>query len=343
MNYDVIVIGAGPTGCAAAKALADNGYSVLLAEKCKLPRYKSCSGQLITKTIDLVRLRFGEDVPASVTCAPSENKGMILTDQNGVSYTFEQDGLNVWRSSFDNWLAGIAAKAGVHVVDGTSATSCTQCCDSVEVTLKGNSIYTVTARYVIDCEGVVGTLKLKLTGCKTQYVTTYQTYNKGNIDLDQRYFYAYLQPELSEYDAWFNVKDGMLVLGTAVLNADKALLYHDRFIRYMEQNHGLHIDEQIKIDKWLMKRVHYGCDTNCGTGRVLFAGEVAGFLNPMGEGISSAIESGNAAAEAVMHHFDNADKVISEYYEYTSTLREYMKRQWNFISKMSDAFAEMKI
>ena len=53
--YDVIVIGAGPAGCTAAKILAENGFRVLLAEKFKLPRYKSCSGQLIQKTLNLVK------------------------------------------------------------------------------------------------------------------------------------------------------------------------------------------------------------------------------------------------------------------------------------------------
>ena len=41
--YDVIVVGAGPAGCTAARTLAGNGYKVLLAEKFKMPRNKSCS------------------------------------------------------------------------------------------------------------------------------------------------------------------------------------------------------------------------------------------------------------------------------------------------------------
>ncbi len=35
--YDVIVAGAGVTGCTTAKALSENGYKVLLAEKFKMP------------------------------------------------------------------------------------------------------------------------------------------------------------------------------------------------------------------------------------------------------------------------------------------------------------------
>lgn len=58
----------------------------LLVERCRLPRYKSCSGQLIQKTLKLVQAYFGEAVPDSATCAPSENRGMILTDSNGQSF-----------------------------------------------------------------------------------------------------------------------------------------------------------------------------------------------------------------------------------------------------------------
>ena len=50
--YDVIVVGAGPTGATAAKTLADSRLKVLLVERMKLPRYKSCSGVLIKKSIN---------------------------------------------------------------------------------------------------------------------------------------------------------------------------------------------------------------------------------------------------------------------------------------------------
>ena len=100
--YDVIVIGAGPAGSTAAKVLADKGLHivphrrwrwcrpglprrmlppapsasyqrnsarrVLLVERHKLPRYKSCSGVLIQKSMDLVRRYYGQDVPLSATC-----------------------------------------------------------------------------------------------------------------------------------------------------------------------------------------------------------------------------------------------------------------------------------
>lgn len=342
--YDVIVVGAGPAGNTAAKTLAEKGLRVLLVERFKMPRYKSCSGQLIQKTLDLVERYYGEPVPLSAMCTPTENRGVILTDDRGNTFRFEQSARNVWRSSFDKWLTDRAAAAGAEVREETAAVACEQRVDAVTVTLKtGERTYTEQARYVIDCEGVTGALKRKLTGKEPEYVTTYQTYNRGSVDLDPRFFYAWLQPDLSQYDAWFNVKDGQLVLGVSVLDRDRIDEFFSRFIAYMQERHGLRLDGQLKEDRWLMHRVRPGCAIDHGVGRVLFAGETAGFLNPMGEGVSSAIESGHGLGEAVSACFHDPRRVLAAYEVGAQPLREYMKRQWHLVSALSGAFGEMRI
>ncbi len=271
---------------------------------------------------------FGEPVPLSAACVPTENKGMIFTDDRGREFRFEQAGLNVWRSTFDYWLAQKAVQSGAELRDGTAVLECSEAHDAVTVGLKGKSAYTEQAKYVLDCAGVTDTLKRKLLGKTAPYITTYQTFNCGSIDLDYHYFYAYLQPALSEYDAWFNVKENRLVLGVAVKD---------------QRNHNLQMETQLKAEKWLMPHIRPDCIVDYGKGRVLFAGEAAGFLNPMGEGISAALESGFAAAKAVLQNFGNADSVCAAYRENTETLCSYMRRQWDFTGRMSETFREMRI
>lgn len=181
---------------------------------------------------------FGEETPKEVMCEPVINRGMIFTADNGREYVFEQEGLNIWRSGFDGFLAKKAGEYGAEVRDGISALYCTQGDGIVKVTLCGEhkEKYTEEAGYVIDCEGALSAFKRTLIPAVPDNIVTFQTFNDGKIDLDCHYFYAYLQPELSEYDAWFNVKDNLLVLGTAVKDQKKTGFYYENFISYMKKN-----------------------------------------------------------------------------------------------------------
>lgn len=341
--YDCIIIGAGPAGSTAAKILAEKGLKVLLVEKFKLPRHKSCSGILIKKSMDLVKLYFGESTPLFTMCAPARNKGMIFTTDKGREYRFDQEGLNVWRSSFDNWLTTKAVQSGAVARDCTAAIDCKEQDGYASVTLHGEKTYTEDAKYVLDCEGVVGSLKRRIIAEPQGYITTFQTFNKGTVDLDYHYFYAYLQPDLSEYDAWFNVKDNLLALGVSVKKPSKIQTYYACFLAHMKELHGLQIHKEIKSEKWLMPHVRPGCAVKYGAGRVFFAGEAAGFLNPMGEGISAAMESGQCLARAVLKHFGDMHMIYAEYQQSTAMLKTYMERQWSFVAGMADTFAEMKL
>ena len=341
--FDIVVIGAGATGCTTSKILAENGYSVLLVERCKLPRYKSCSGVLIKKSIDLITKYFNAEIPQSVMCTPFDNRGMIICNDKNQIFRYEQKGINVWRSSFDSWLLSHSIANGAKVFDETSVTKCVQSENIVEITLSGKHSSTVKTKYVIDCGGATNSIKRQLIGGKKDYIITYQTFNNGTINLDNHYFYAYLQRELSEYDAWFNVKDDMLVLGVAVKNSKNIQMYYDKFLEFMRQNHGLKIDKQLKSEKWIMPHIRPNCKIDYGCGNVLFAGETAGFLNPMGEGISAGLESGFCVARAIMNNFNHANLIISEYKDLTNELKDYMLRQWNLTAMLSDTFREMKI
>jgi flavin-dependent dehydrogenase len=53
-DFDVIVVGAGPSGTAAAYQLARFGYRVLMLDKVAFPRVKPCGGGITIKALDLL-------------------------------------------------------------------------------------------------------------------------------------------------------------------------------------------------------------------------------------------------------------------------------------------------
>ncbi len=87
-EYDVIVIGSGPAGSSAARALVQCGLKTLILEKKKLPRYKCCSGVLFGEAQALLKKYFGELPPEEFYCKPKViNASDILVYREGEGFS----------------------------------------------------------------------------------------------------------------------------------------------------------------------------------------------------------------------------------------------------------------
>jgi geranylgeranyl reductase family protein len=110
MNYDVIVVGAGPSGSAAATLLAREGFSVLLLEKTKHPRHKSCGGGLSARLLPFLDHDVNEVIEQTVFHVSFQfrNKRARFSSTRPVAYL-------VRRPRFDAYLAGKAKASGAEV------------------------------------------------------------------------------------------------------------------------------------------------------------------------------------------------------------------------------------
>src|SRR5690606_30374087 len=117
---DVVVVGAGPTGAAAAAHAADRGWDVLLIDAQTFPRDKTCGDGLTPRAIaELAYLGLADEV-----LARTRNRGLKLHGFGG-SITapwpegaFPATGSAVPRTVFDAMVVDHAVSRGATLLDG---------------------------------------------------------------------------------------------------------------------------------------------------------------------------------------------------------------------------------
>ncbi|MCI2423947.1 FAD-dependent oxidoreductase [Saccharopolyspora sp. K220] len=128
-DVDVVVVGAGPAGSAAALELARAGCDVILLERGPFPGAKNVYGGVVYgRVLDDVLPAWWEDVP--VQRWVTRRSTMMMTPTQALTVDFRTDdwgtapynGMTTYRADFDAWLAGKAVAAGARLVTSTVAT-----------------------------------------------------------------------------------------------------------------------------------------------------------------------------------------------------------------------------
>lgn len=339
-QYDIVIIGAGPAGSMAAYNLAKS-YKVLIVEAHSLPRNKSCSGVLIKKSVDIIKTHFGS-IPDEVKSTPYKTNGITIVNEAMLAQDFFDNGVNILRDKFDYWLVQNAVKAGAEIADNSRVIKMNESENKVTVTIKGDSIYNIDSKIVIACDGVNGVSRILTNTPKQDKVVTYQKYYNAKALLDTSKFYAYIAKDFSEYDAWINTKNDYIIVGTIAKTLTKAKKLHDNFVEFLKKEISLNIIKEEKNEAWCIPLVIPNFPVILRKNRVFFAGEVAGFLNPFGEGISLAMASGLCISGACIKQnsleLSDCMKIEQNYSSSMLNEIEYMKRQWHFLKKFYPYF-----
>ncbi|MEL7563310.1 MAG: FAD-dependent oxidoreductase [Dehalobacterium sp.] len=126
-KFDVIIVGAGPSGSACAYTLAKAGKTVLLIERGDTPGCKNVTGgRLYTYALDMLDKDLWQEADLERKVAHEQ---IVLLDKErsvNIDYydsSFNEDGkspmsFTVLRAHFDEWLAGKAEEMGAMLVCG---------------------------------------------------------------------------------------------------------------------------------------------------------------------------------------------------------------------------------
>ena len=306
-DFDIAVVGAGPAGCSAAMALARNGYAVLLLEKAKLPRYKTCGGGILARAFKLLP-------PIAESVVECSFRSVALnfphTEMNFVARRPQPLVYMTMRADLDCLLARQAEKEGVQLVESCVVKSVNIQNDCVEIISQRESY---RAKFVIAADGV-HSATAKAAGWAE--LPALAPALEHEIYVAEEDFARFSQMPRFDFNAmeagyaWVFPKRTHLSVG--ILSTHRVC--PDLQTKLADYLQWLGITRIQKIEKHGYLIPLAPRRGPLARGRVLLAGDAAGLVDPVtAEGITHAILSGQLAATAVTEGRLDANKVSAIY------------------------------
>lgn len=305
--FDVIVVGAGPSGATTAYELAKAGLSVLMLEKEKFPRYKPCGGGLSLKIERILSVDIKDVIESTITgsyFSYQQKDGLYLWSDRPVAYM-------VMRDKFDSLLVSEAVKAGASFIDGATVKGITESKNSYEVLVDEDIFH---SRFLVGADGVNGVVRrfIRPRELRTMAASIEAeiTVEKDLIDKHSNYVHIDFGTVPYGY-AWVFPKNGVLSSGIAgfrgVVKQPKK--YFDQFIKAHPA--------MGEISNYRYKGYPiplFRNQQNLTKGGVLLVGDAGNLVDPFfGEGIYYAIRSAQLASNAVIEAWNKGEDDLSGY------------------------------
>lgn len=118
-EWDVVVVGAGPSGSAAARQLAHNGHDVLLIDKAAFPRRKVCGDGLIA---DSIRFLKSEGLYDRVASEANHSDAATIISPSGDTFDCPGRYMVLKRERFDALMVQAAIEFGATFARGQITT-----------------------------------------------------------------------------------------------------------------------------------------------------------------------------------------------------------------------------
>ncbi len=307
---DVLVVGAGPAGATAARALAVGGARVTLVDRATFPRNKACGGAISVRALG----RFPY-LRTALDRIPTHGLSRLhLESPNGNSARLSSPSpaaLMIRRVEFDDLLVRLAVEAGVDLVEGVEITQASETADGVELRARDGRVFRATL--VIAADGVYSVIARRLgvnpgwAAATVALDMMEETPNDTLTSVDPQTLWLCYGYGGSEGYAYVFPKRHHVNVGIGYV-----LDYFRTQVNappYDVQSSLIDVLRSRGVLSGRSSRPHFtpyqipvgGPIKRTSTNRVLFAGDAGGFVNGItAEGIYYAMVSGDLAARALL-------------------------------------------
>ena len=314
--YDIVIIGAGPAGSAAAITIAKKGHSVLLIDKFSFPREKICGDGLTGDSLNMLK-ELG--VWSKIEPTAYRSSKVELFPNRNKSFILESPVYTVKREHLDKILLDHAVFCGAEF---------RQLNFKGEIEQKKNYIFLKTEDNNLQTVKITAKFGLFSTGC--QFSKSLKKFNLARPDLIAVRGY---------YKANWNIKHPLVFLSNDLRNGYFWIfpMGNNEFNIGYGTNSYQKIDLKNKLYEFISHKIPFKDISgywaspvkgsflrtnlsNTGKGvskNILFAGEVLGSTLPFtGEGIGKALETGIIAGETVYQALlKNDTSILTKYNE----------------------------
>ena len=326
MKYNVIIIGAGPAGSYLAYKLKNKGISILLLEKQKFPRYKSCAGGLSKKTYDII---FSENNDIENVVEKTIRKGLYVRNNK---FTFVEPNKDLifmtYRSDLDNFLMKLA------VDDKTAFYK-----DNVKIqkiNQKNNTITLIEKNKMqqVKYDILVGAWGANFKLNKLVNIIPFKRFSVSSSweghpgpkfnEYSKDYYLTQIMKKYPGYIAYIFPKSKMITAGLFTSkNPNPTVLKNmwQDFVKFWD------LDVKIKPSyAWIPVR-----DFNKPIAKknIILVGDAAGLTDPFtGEGIYYTLINGEIASKQILNFFKTENYNLSFEYNKNIHLKLYDVLRW---------------
>ncbi|MFI5035039.1 MAG: geranylgeranyl reductase family protein [Acidimicrobiales bacterium] len=366
-TFDVVVVGAGPSGAACAHWLARAGWSVALVEKKLFPREKTCGDGLTPRAVHQLAAMGLEEAVAAHGHRYGGLRGFGFGASVEMAWpahpVFPSHGYTITRLNLDGLVATEAARRGAVLLTGVEALALLDPVPGPDDQLAGAAGVVVAdkasgahgevrGRYVVVADGQNSRLGRELgttrnrawpMGMALRGYYTSERHAEPWIDshLDIRDPHGQVVPG---YGWIFPLGDGRVNVGVGLLSTDGAwkgvntTKLQEYFVGQVGEAWGL--NEGTREGAPTGGRLPMGLSIGPRVGpNTLVIGDAAGAVNPFnGEGIAYAYETGRLAAGALGEALASGDAATLALYEerLDAAYEEYYKVARVFVRVISE-------
>ena len=295
-TYDVLIVGAGAAGCAAAMSLPE-GTRALLIDRGQ-PSAGRCCGGLLAPDAQRAIARMGLALPLEVRVRPEPRAVHVFDLDGGREQVYRRDYVNLDRARFDAWLLDLAA-ARAEFRPHTRLIGLDRRNDGVaaRIARRGHE-EEVRARLVIGADGAASCVRRIAFPTAPSPETMLAIQVRLAADEPPPIHEVLFASRLTDFYAWAIPKPGAVLVGSAFGQPRGARDRFEEILAWYRETFGLD-GEVLKKSARRLTRPRTKGDLLGGSERVLLAGEAGGLVSPSsGEGLSFALGSGAAAGRA---------------------------------------------